>query len=45
MTEMLQKTENLANENSKDLTQQWKQGELPEGWYYVKNESKANIDC
>ena len=36
MTEMLQKTENLANENSKDLTQQWKKGELPNGWYWVK---------
>ena len=33
MTEMLQKTENLANEN---LTQQWKKGELPNGWYWVK---------
>ena len=31
MTEMLQKTE-----NSKDLTQQWKDGELPNGWYWVK---------
>ena len=36
MTEMLQKTENLANENSQDLTQQWKKGELPHGWYWVK---------
>ena len=36
MTEMLQKTENLANENSKDLTQQWKKGELSAGWYWVK---------
>ena len=36
MTEMLQKTENLANENSKDLTQQWKKGELSNGWYWVK---------
>ena len=36
MTEMLQKTENLANENSQDLTQQWKKGELPNGWYWVK---------
>ena len=35
MTEMLQKTENLANENSQDLTQQWKKGELPNGWYWV----------
>ena len=31
MTEMLQKTE-----NSQDLTQQWKKGELPNGWYWVK---------
>ena len=30
---MLQKTENVANEN---LTQQWKKGELPNGWYWVK---------
>lgn len=36
MTEMLQKTENVANENSQDLTQQWKKGELPNGWYWVK---------
>ena len=36
MTEMLQKTENLANENSQDLTQQWEKGELPNGWYWVK---------
>lgn len=43
MTEMLQKTENLANENSKDLTQQWKQGELPEGWYYVKGNRAEGI--
>ena len=35
MTEMLKKTENLANENSQDLTQQWKKGELPNGWYWV----------
>ena len=33
MTEMLQKTENVANKN---LTQQWKKGELPNGWYWVK---------
>lgn len=42
MTEMLQKTENVAknvaNENSQDLTEQWKKGELPSGYYYVKNE-------
>ena len=36
MTEMLQKTENLANFHSQDLTQQWKKGELPNGWYWVK---------
>jgi hypothetical protein len=40
MTEMLQKTENVAknvaNENSQDLTEQWKKGELPEGRYWVK---------
>ena len=36
MTEMLQKTENVENENSQDLTQQWKKGELPNGWYWVK---------
>ena len=36
MTEMLQKTENVGNENSQDLTQQWKKGELPNGWYWVK---------
>lgn len=33
MTEILQKTENIA---SQDLTQQWKKGELPNGWYWVK---------
>ena len=38
MTEMLQKTE-----NSKDLTQQWKDGELPEGWYYVKGNRAEGI--
>ena len=43
MTEMLQKTENLANENSKDLTQQWKKGELPNGWYYVKGNRAEGI--
>lgn len=41
MTEMLQKTENVAknvaNENSQHLTEQWKKGELPEGHYYVKD--------
>ena len=43
MTEMLQKTENLANENSQDLTQQWKKGELPNGWYYVKGNRAEGI--
>ena len=42
MTDKLQKTENVAknvaNENSQDLTEQGKKGELPEGWYYVKDE-------
>lgn len=41
MTEMLQKTENVAknvaNENSQDLTEQWRKGELPVGYYYVKD--------
>ena len=40
MTEMLQKTENIAknvaNENSQDLTEQMKIGKLPEGYYYLK---------
>lgn len=40
MTEMLQKTENvannIANKNSQDLTSQWRKGKLPEGEYYVK---------
>ena len=39
--DMLQKIENVAknvaNENSQDLTEQWKKGELPEGHYYVKD--------
>ena len=42
MTQMLQKSENVtnnvANENSQDLTEQWKQKKLPLGWYFVKNE-------
>lgn len=37
--DMLQKNKNVANnvvnENSQDLTEQLKKGELPEGWYYV----------
>lgn len=48
MTEMLQKTENVAknvaNKNSQDLTAQWKKGELPEGHYYIKTRSETNID-
>ena len=48
MTEMLQKTENVANnvanKNSQDLTEQWKKGELPEGHYYIKTGSETNID-
>ena len=43
MTEMLQKTENLANENSQDLTQQWKDGKLSAGWYYVKGNRAEGI--
>ena len=47
MTEMLQKTENVsknvANENSQYLTEKWKQGELPEGWYYVKGSRAEGI--
>lgn len=26
------------------LTEQWKKGELPEGFYYVKTRSETNID-
>lgn len=40
MTDMLQKSEdvakNVANENSQDLTEKWRKGELPSGWYYVR---------
>lgn len=40
MTDMLQKSENVAknvaNENSQDLTDKWKKGELLEEFYYVK---------
>ena len=43
MTEMLQKTENLANFHSQDLTQQWKKGELPNGWYWVKGIKSEGI--
>lgn len=42
MTDMLQKTENVAknvaNENSQDLTEQMHKCELPEGWYWVKDD-------
>lgn len=48
MNKMLQKTENVAknvaNENSQDLTEQWKKGELPEGHYYIKTHNETNID-
>lgn len=47
MTEILQKTENVAknvaNENSQDLTEQWKKGELPDGEYYCKTENGDEI--
>ena len=48
MTDMLQKSENVAknvaNKNSQDLTEQWKKGELPEGWYFViLNNGKVDI--
>ena len=55
--EKLQKTENVANnvtnENSQDLTEKWKKGELPSGWYYIKcgdggiypSENCLNYDC
>lgn len=37
--DMLQKSENVAknvtNENSQDLTEQWKKGRLPSGYYYI----------
>ena len=40
MTEMLQKTENEQQKDlyitSEQLTEQWKKGELPNGWYWVK---------
>lgn len=43
MTDMLQKSENVAknvaNENSQDLTSQWRKGELPDGWYWVKKKT------
>lgn len=42
MTDMLKKSEKINTSdvyvNSDNLTEQWKKGELPEGWYYVKDE-------
>ena len=53
MTEMLQKTENVAknvaNENSQDLTEQWKRGEFiicnagKCQYYYVQNEEQQEV--
>lgn len=49
MTEMLQKTENVANENSQDLTSQWKKGEFiicnagKCQYYYVQNEKQQEV--
>ena len=44
------KSQNTKNEQQKDLcitseqlTEQWKQGELPEGWYYVKGNRAEGI--
>ena len=44
------KSQNTKNEQQKDLcitseqlTEQWKQGELPEGWYYVKGSKSEGI--
>ena len=31
-------TQNVTNSNSEDLTELWKKGKLPSGYYYVKNE-------
>lgn len=47
--EKLQKSKNVANnvanENSQDLTEQWKKGELPPRYYYIKdNKNKIEID-
>lgn len=49
MTEMLQKSENVANnvanKNSQDLTDKWKKGKIPEAWYYVKDiHNKESLD-
>lgn len=53
MTDMLQKSENVAknvaNENSKDLTEQWKRGEFiicnagKCQYYYVRNEEQQEV--
>ena len=44
------KSQNTKNEQQKDLcitseqlTEQWKKGELPEGWYYVKGSKSEGI--
>ena len=44
------KSQNTKNEQQKDLcitseqlTEKWKQGELPEGWYYVKGNRAEGI--
>ena len=44
------KSQNTKNEQQKDLcitseqlTEQWKKGELPEGWYYVKGNRAEGI--
>lgn len=43
MTDMLQKSENVAknvaNKKSQDLTEKWRKGELPDGWYWVKKKT------
>jgi hypothetical protein len=48
MTDLLQKTENVAknvaDENSQDLTEQWRKGELPEGFYFVNDGAEVTID-
>ena len=44
------KSQNTKNEQQKDLcitseqlTEQWKKGELPNGWYYVKGSKSEGI--
>ena len=44
------KSQNTKNEQQKDLcitseqlTEKWKKGELPEGWYYVKGSKSEGI--